>query len=249
MATRDDIAPSVVWLRQARGTRGPEPSHDREVIVRVAIEIADREGIDAVSMRRLAAAIGSGTSSLYRYFSRKDDLLNLMIDGALGPGDYIPSGDWRTDFSAIGRATRETFLAHRWMVTALAGRPTLGPNRLRRMEAALGLLEDHGLSARERLIVIDTLISYVRGFVASEIADDMAIDASGLSVEQWRADQSAYVASITGSGVYPRTTALFEESSEIAGHTLQDQGFAAGLDLILDGIAAKLTRLSVGSAS
>lgn len=236
-------APSIIWMRPARGARGPEPSHDREAIARIAIEIADREGIEAVSMRRIATAIGSGTSSLYRYFARKDDLLNLMVDSALGPGALNPSGDWRADFSAIGLATRQTFLAHRWMVTALAGRPTLGPNRLKRLEATLGLLEEHGLSARERLVLVDTLISYVRGFVASEIADDIAIGTSGLSAEQWRADQAAYAASITGSGAYPRTTALFEESREGDGDAIQDQSFAAGLELILDGIAAKLARL------
>jgi len=238
-----DKAPSVIWMRPSRGARGPEPSHDREAIARIAIEIADREGLDAVSMRRIATAIGSGTSSLYRYFARKDDLLNLMVDGALGPGTFSASGDWRADFSAIGLATRQTFLAHRWMVTALAGRPTLGPNRLKRLEATLGLLEEHGLSARERLILIDTLISYVRGFVASEIADDIAIGTSGLSAAQWRADQAAYAASITGSSAYPRTSALFEESREGDGDAIQDQSFAAGLELILDGIAAKLARL------
>lgn len=233
----------------AAGSRGPEPSHDREAIARLAIEIADREGIDAVSMRRIASAIGSGTSSLYRYFARKDDLLNLMVDGALGTETFIPSGDWRADFSAIGLATRQTFLAHRWMVTALAGRPTLGPNRLKRLEATLGLLEQHGLSARERLVLIDTLISYVRGFVASEIADDIAIDASGLGAERWRTDQAAYVASIIGSGSYPRTTALFKESRAFEASAIQDQSFVAGLDLILDGIAAKLVRLGAGSVS
>lgn len=238
----DNVAPSVIWMRSARGARGPQPSHDRQGIARVAIEIADREGIDAVSMRRIATAIGSGTSSLYRYFARKDDLLNLMVDGALGSGDFSPSGDWRADLGTIAAATRETFLAHRWMVTALAGRPTLGPNRLKRLESTLGLLEEHGLSARERLVLIDTLISYVRGFVASEIADDIAIEASGLSAEQWRADQEAYIASIVSSGAYPRTIGLFEESRRLNGSTLQDQGFAAGLNLILDGIAAKLSR-------
>lgn len=247
MARKHEV-PSVIWMRPVRGARGPEPSHDREAIAGIAVEIADREGIDAVSMRRVASEIGSGTSSLYRYFARKDDLLNLMVDGALGAGPFSPSGDWRADFSAIGQATRQTFLAHRWMVTVLAGRPTLGPNRLKRLEEALGLLEDHGLSMRDRLVVIDTLISYVRGFVASEIADDIAMDASGLSAEQWRTDQAAYVASIIDSGAYPKTTLLFRESQEFEG-AIQDRSFAAGLDLVLDGIAAKLVRLAASSAS
>lgn len=244
---KESAPPSVIWMRPVRGARGPQPSQDRETIARIAIEIADREGIEAASMRRIAAEIGSGTSSLYRYFARKDDLINLMVDGALGPGDFTPTGDWRDDFGAMGRAMRASFLAHRWLVTVLAGRPTLGPNRLNRLEQALGLFEDRGLSARERLVLIDTLVSYVRGFVASEIADDVAIKASGLSAEQWRLDQAAYAEAIVASGAYPRTTELFEEARGITGPTLQDEGFAAGLEIILDGVAAKLARLAVAS--
>ena len=238
----DDAARSVIWMRPTRGMRGPAPSQDRDAITRIAVEIADREGIEAVSMRRIATTIGSGASSLYRYFARKDDLLNLMVDHALGGESFSPSGDWRADFRAMGWATRATFLRHRWMVAVLAGRPTLGPNRLGRLEAALGILENSGLSARESLTFIDTLISYVRGFVASEVADDMAIAASGLSAEEWRADQAGYITSIIASGAYPRVTSLFEEMRGSTGQSVQDEGFAAGLDIILDGMAARLDK-------
>jgi len=228
---------SVIWMRPQRGTRGPEPSRDRDAIAATAIRIADSEGIAAVSMRRIAAEIGSGTSSLYRYFARKDDIINLMVDGALLPADLRFTGNWRDDLTSIGWATRRTFLAHPWLATALAGRPTLGPNRLAALEGMLGVLETE-LPVTERLVLIDTLTSFVRGFVASELADDTAIRESGLSAEHWRADQAAYAAAIEKSGAYPRTVALFTASRAIA--SPQEESFAAGLDLILDGVAAKL---------
>jgi AcrR family transcriptional regulator len=234
---------SVIWMRPVRGSRGPEPSRNRDAIAQTAIAIADREGIAAVSMRRIAAEIGSGTSSLYRYFARKDDLLNLMVDGALVATPFVSSGDWRADLTAMGHALRELFQGHPWLGIALAGRPTLGPNRLRALETALQVLEPTGLPVAERLLVVDALTSYVRGFVASEVADVAAIRESGLSEAQWRADQLAYNAYITGSGLYPRTAEMFETFATAVPEALQDGGFAAGLEIVIDGIAVRLGRL------
>ncbi|MBN9305902.1 MAG: hypothetical protein BGO82_01280 [Devosia sp. 67-54] len=230
--------PSVIWMRPVRGRRGPEPSRDRDAIARAAIAVADREGLAAVSMRRIAAEIGTSASSLYRYVARKDDLLNLMVDAALGAGELQPSGDWRMDLQQIGHAMRAVFKAHPWLTTALAGRPTLGPNRLRALEAMLTLLAPSGLPLAEQLALIDVLTSYVRGFVASELASDAAIRQSGLSAAQWHADQAAYTAAIRASGVYPLTSALFDELQR-TGAADQDAGFAAGLDIVLEGIAAR----------
>jgi AcrR family transcriptional regulator len=231
--------PSVIWMRPTRGSRGPEPSRDRDAIARTAIAIADHEGLAAVSMRRVAAEIGTGTSSLYRYFSRKDDLLNLMVDGALAGDVLTASGHWRRDLEAMGHGLRRLFKAHPWLATALAGRPTLGPNRLRALEGVLDLLKDTGLSLGERLVLVDTLGSYVRGFVASEIADTTAIAESGLSSSQWQADQAAYAEAIAKSGHYPLATQLFEEF-RAAGTGGQDKSFAAGLEIVLDGLARRL---------
>src|SRR5580698_5990988 len=77
---RDSEIPPVVWMLPDRPGRGPRPSHSREQIAAAAIRIADAEGLDAVTMRRLAAEIGCGTMTLYRYVPTKDHLLDLMID-------------------------------------------------------------------------------------------------------------------------------------------------------------------------
>jgi AcrR family transcriptional regulator len=231
---------SVIWMRPARGARGPEPSRDRDAIARTAIAIADREGLAAVSMRRVAVEIGTTASALYRYFARKDDLLNLMVDGVLDGGQR-KTGDWRADLRAVGHATRALFKRHSWLTIALAGQPTLGPNRLLALEAALGMLAPTRLALADRLVLIDTLTSYVRGFVASEIASSATIRESNLSEGQWMEEQAAYVETIQRSGAYPLVSSLFEELRTSDGAKMQDAGFAAGLDMVLDGITKRTT--------
>jgi AcrR family transcriptional regulator len=231
---------SVIWMRPARGTRGPHPSRDRDAIARTAIAIADRDGLAAVSMRRVAAEIGTTASALYRYFARKDDLLNLMVDGVL-EGAPAATADWRADLRAVGHAMRALFKRHSWLTVALAGQPTLGPNRLRALETTLELLAPTGLALADRLVLIDTLTSYVRGFVASEIASSATISESNLTEAQWSAEQAAYVEAIQRSGTYPLVSSLFEELRRHDGGKMQDAGFAAGLDMVLDGITEQLT--------
>jgi AcrR family transcriptional regulator len=239
---RKPAAPSVIWMRPARGERGPQPSRDRDSIAQAAIAVADAEGIEAVSMRRIAAELGTGASALYRYFARKDDLLNLMIDGALA-GEAAPSfGDWRADMRATAHELRARFKDHPWLCSVLAGKPTLGPNRMRALEQALSRLESTHLGLRDRLVLIDTVTSYVRGFVASEVADTGARAQSGISDAQWETEQSEYAAALKRSGKYPLTTALFDELETSEPQHRQDEGFSAGLDIILDGIQVRLNR-------
>lgn len=240
--------PSVIWMRPSRGSRGPQPSRDRDAIARTAIAIADREGIAAVSMRRIAAEIGSGTSSLYRYFARKDDLLNLMVDGVLAADLPASSGDWRTDLLAFAEGMRLVFVEHPWLATALAGRPTLGPNRLRSLEHVLDMLQRAGLEPAASFVLIDTLTSYVRGFVASTIADAAMIAETGLTAEAWQAEQAAYIEAVSMSGAYPLSTELFRQLGEGGAAAAQDQGFTDGLGILLDGIAVRLKGETAGTA-
>lgn len=233
---------SVIWMRPTRGSRGPQPSRDRDAITRTAIAIADREGLAAVSMRRIAAEIGTGTSSLYRYFARKDDLLNLMVDGVLAGGEYPSSGDWRADMRTVAQGLRARFKDHPWLCSALAGKPTLGPNRMSALERSLSQLEVTKLSLSERLVLIDTVTSYVRGFVASEVADIAARAQSGLDDAQWDSDQAEYAELLKRSGDYPLSAALFSELEKTEAERRQGEGFAAGLDVILDGIQVRLNR-------
>ncbi len=95
----------TVWNRPDRGTRGPRPEHSRAEIAATGIALADAGGLSAVSMRAVAGALGTVAGSLYRYLSSRDDLLNLMVDAALGelPLERESTGNWLDDLVAPGR--------------------------------------------------------------------------------------------------------------------------------------------------
>jgi AcrR family transcriptional regulator len=118
--------PALVWAKERRSPRRQAPSVEQ--IVRTAITIADTEGLPALSMRRVAADLGSGTASLYRYVASRDDLLDLMIDEVKGAEDTELTGDWRADLASVARPVRATLLRHPWLSGEIPGRPALGTN-------------------------------------------------------------------------------------------------------------------------
>src|SRR3954453_8973113 len=99
--------PQMPWTRPDFRPRGAHPALGREQIVRAAMEIADAEGLEAISMRRVAAGLGAGTMSLYWYVAGKDELLDLMVDAAFGEFRIPdrPTGDWRADLRLIAHET------------------------------------------------------------------------------------------------------------------------------------------------
>ena len=129
-----------------RAGKGPAPSHSRAEITAAAIALADSEGIDAVSMRKVAAKLGAGTGTLYRYLSGKDDLIDLMIDAVEGEdGGPAPlSGDWRQDLRAFARRCPVDHppppVGRR---ASPPGGPPLGPNGLRLAEHTLDFHRRH----------------------------------------------------------------------------------------------------------
>src|SRR5262249_6534159 len=122
--------PRPIWVRPEPGTR--RPRFTREEIAQAALRIADAEGIDAVSMRRVAAELGAGTMSLYYYVQSKDELLDLMQDEMLGevlvPDGELP-GEWRAALTAIAMRSFAAFARHPWAIEAPPSAP--GPNVMR----------------------------------------------------------------------------------------------------------------------
>lgn len=232
----------VVWLRPRRAARGPRPAHSRDEIAAAAIRIADAEGIEAVSMRRVAAQLGTGTTSLYRYVARKQDLLDLMVDAVFGeaaPPDR-PSGDWRADLRESAHRGRAVILRHPWMALLTSGRATLGPNALRAAEYALGVIDGLGLDIDEMLVVLNTLEAFVRGYVVNELAEQEAMRRSGLDHESWMLAHAPYMREIMASGRYPLVSRVVIEAEAPHAADRADRGFAQGLERLLDGFAAAL---------
>ena len=132
-----------VWSRPERGSRGPTPTHTRDAIVAAAVALADRDGLGAVSMRAVAAALGTGAGSLYRYLSSREDLLDLMNDAVVGELRPYPGAgdDWLDALLQMGRQQLSLHRRHPWLLD-LAPRPTgVGPQSLAWFDACLHLLE------------------------------------------------------------------------------------------------------------
>jgi len=227
----------VIWARPERGTRGPKPAHSRDDVAAAGIRVADAEGLDAVTMRRVAAELGTGTSSLYRYIRRKQDLLDLMADAVLGEDDPPPlAGDWRADLATLAHHMRDRLLRHPWLATMSALRPSLGPNGLRWLEFTLATVDGRGLTPDDMIIATGTVTTFVLGSVVTELAERR----TGSSLAQWRAAQGSYGDSIISGGQYPVLTRIMIEAGLPHLDNPPGTGFAEGLSRILDGLAPRL---------
>jgi AcrR family transcriptional regulator len=232
----------VIWMRREHGSRGPRPTHDRGDVAAAAVRIADEEGLDAVSMRRIAAALGTGTTSLYRYVSRKDDVLELMGDHVLGElRGTVLTGDRQADLRTIAHLTRRTALRHPWLPALSSGRANHGPNSLWWIELSLSAFDGSDLDTDEMLADLGTLTAFVLGHVLGELGDQEAARRSGLTHEQWMEQQGEYGPTIVNSGLYPRFTRVIIEARTPHAADRQDRLFEAGLDRVLAGIAAHRT--------
>jgi AcrR family transcriptional regulator len=193
----------------------------RAAIVDAAVALADAEGIDAVSMPRLARALGAAPMSLYRHVPHKDALVDLMLDAAIGePPAGAATGTWRERLAAWGRANRGVFADHPWTLPLVSGSRRMGPAECAWAEAALRAVVDAGLSVPDALAVLHVVNSYVRG--ASAPLGDRAPRTADLHASGRAAD-------------FPLLLDLLETSPDEAPG---EDPFEAGLAHVLDGVAA-----------
>ncbi len=233
----DDVRPPI-WLRPERGTRGPRPAHSRADLAAAAIRVADAEGLEAVSLRRVAAEMGTGTTTLYRYIATKDELFDLMIDAAFGEREPpTPAGDWRADLRAIAGEYRALVVRHPWLAAMPATRPALGPNSLAWLDAAYATVDGLGLAADEVLAQVGTVLTFVRGHVLDELAEQETARRSGTDMSTWLAVQAQYGDLIIGSGDYPHLSRIMVEAETPHADDRYERTFRRGLDHILAGLA------------
>jgi AcrR family transcriptional regulator len=131
-----------VWTRPERAPRGPVPEHSRAKIAAAGILIADADGLGAVTMRSVAAAVGTGPASLYRYVVNRGELVELMADQARGELDYTTAagGPPAARLLAIAREGRALYLRHPWLLDVQAA-PVPGPNAVMFIEHTLAALD------------------------------------------------------------------------------------------------------------
>jgi AcrR family transcriptional regulator len=202
----------------------------RDRILRAALDLADRDGFEACTMRRLGAQLGVEAMSLYRYVASKEDLLSGLVDLVFGEIELDEPGatGWRTAMRDRARSQRAAMRRHPWAIGHMEGRMQPGPASLRVHDGTLGILREAGFPFRAAVRANSVLDAYVYGFALQE--RDLPARAGGATAEVMR-EQARHVPDMAD---YPY---LVEAMGEFAGAGYDfDAEFASGLELILDGI-------------
>jgi AcrR family transcriptional regulator len=224
----------VVWERpEPPGRPAPAPL-SRERLVRVAIRLADADGLDAVSLRKVAAALDAGPMRLYGYIQTKEELLDLMVDAVYA--EIRPAGDgWRQVLRSLAEATRQAARQHEWLADLIGGRPQLGPNTLAAGDAVLAAMGSVDLDAV--VPAVAAVNAYVVGAVRREVTERRAERASGMDIRQFQAAYGPYLERTFAAGRFPALAAMVRDGP----HLSADENFRTGLEFLLDGIEARIS--------
>jgi AcrR family transcriptional regulator len=232
----------TIWARDGEQAAGPQPL-SRGSIVAAAVAIADADGLEAVSIRRLATKLDARPMSFYSHIERKGDLIDLMVDEVMGEAvlpDGPPADDWREGLRQIAARTRETARAHPWMIAAAFRRPFIGPNSLRHIDQSLAAVSSLPLSPERKRAVLLAIDTYTLGFVRWEV---LSPKAGGGPCGGWpedgptAAEIDAYITAQVASGEYPHLQELTGKDLSLG---VDAEKFEVGLEWLLAGIQAEV---------
>lgn len=242
----------LLWGRAPAPTRGPKPGLDLASIVATGIEIADADGLVAVSMRRIGERLGKSAMSLYTYVPGKAELLDLMLDSVYAefPTVHDRTGGWRPALESVARATWTLYERHPWTIQIPAARPLLSPNEFAMYEAQLAAVDGIGLSGLEMTRVVAAVIGYVRGAIKDVADTRSAAQVTGVSDDEWWNARSPLLDEMAGDDFatpYPLISRLSEEQAFDQQDRADDDAtpylerdmldtFEFGLQRLLDGV-------------
>ncbi len=249
----------LLWGRRERGKRGPRPGLSADAIVEAAIRIADADGLEAVSMARVAAEVGFTTMSLYRYVASKDELLQLMFDAsALGAERLVIEGDdWRSRLREWATIQRDLLELHPWITQMPMAAPPAAPNSLHFVERGLQTMDGTGLTDSDKLRIIGLLSSYTLSEARMAADARRAAQAAAAAAEQGGAkpgddaggtldSYQALLRELVDEQTYPRLYRLaWAPEPDISPSEREE--FLFGIDLILDGAQALIDRAGRGA--
>jgi AcrR family transcriptional regulator len=234
---KNDLARTMalLWGERERPNRGPKPGLSVDAIVRTAMTIADAEGFDALSMRRVAEELGVGTMSLYTYVPAKAELFELMIEAAIGEDIQAPDpARWRAWLERYARDSLAGYRRHPWLLRVPMSRGLIGPNQTAALESFLRTLSGTGLDGGMQMAVVQLIDGYVRGMAQTALSDREHEQASGMSDEQWWQEAGPLYDRYIDADRFPTLVSVY-------GSTNQDSwvdAFEFGLQRVLDGIEA-----------
>jgi AcrR family transcriptional regulator len=224
---------ALLWGTKPPPARGRKPGMTVETIVAAAIAIADAEGLDALSMRRVADALGVGTMSLYRYLPGKTELYELMLDAVVGM-DGLPEPDpagWRAGLTTFARQSLAGYRRHPWLLEASLSRGLMGPNQAAALDALLRVLAGIGLTSGQRMAVVGLVIGYVQGRARQLAEATKAEQRSGMSDGQFWQEFAPLLEPHLDA--FPTLAAVWRDEDL----SWEDE-FEFGLARVLDGIEA-----------
>ncbi|MFI1254351.1 TetR/AcrR family transcriptional regulator C-terminal domain-containing protein [Streptomyces netropsis] len=231
MGEETNEAVRLLWGPPAKPSRGPKPALSLARIAAAGVEIADAEGLDAVSMQKVAGLLDFTKMSLYRYVPGKAELVALMVEAAVGgPPPVVEGLGWREQLTAWAKELARSFTEHPWLLDATVGPRVMGPKELGWLERVVAALDGHGLTGPERMDAAVLLAGHVRGI--AEQARAARPDGS----------PETELLAVLGPLVHQHADRFPALAAAIASQDGRDQALDFGLERILDGLEALITR-------
>lgn len=234
----------LLWGTAPVPKRGPKQRLSAEAITTAAIAIADADGLEALSMRRVADALGVGTMTLYTYVPAKGELIDLMRDAVAGevagrtpaPAD---APDWRTGLRQVAQDNWDAIHRHPWILQVTSARPALGPLTIAKYDRELAAFDGIGLTDIQIDASLTLLLNHVEGAARSATDAALAEQRTGISELEWWEAVSPVLERHFDPARFPFAARIGEAAGAAnQSVTAPDHGFAFGLERILDGIAA-----------
>lgn len=189
-----------LWGSQGERRRGPKSKLSARQVARSAIELADTDGLDAVSMRAVGGLVGLSAMGLYSYFPGKADLVELMVDEVYSELklSYGSTRGWRGRLKLIAETNWSLLMRHPWLNAVEGHRPVLGPNVIAKYDFELQALDGLGLSDLHMDLILTTILTQVRGAAAAKLDAIATARRTGMSDPEWWALRGPLLASRLG---------------------------------------------------
>lgn len=235
-----------LWRLPAPARLGRPAELDVDRVVRAAVDLADRSGLGAVTLLKVAQTLGFTKMALYRHVGSKDELFELMADFAIGPAPDLGTApiEWRAGLRQWAHAMRAVYAEHPWLPQVPISGPPRGPNTIGWMDAALRALADTGLTWATKAGILMLVSAHVRQ--ASLLTQQLTEARRGMGLDEVQANRNyrRTLAVLVDPDRFPEAAALFAgplfESPPDGDTDTDDQDFVFALELILNGVAAEI---------
>lgn len=224
----------LLWGAEPAPRRGRKLRVTSAEVIAAGIAMADRDGLDAVSMRKIADEVGVTAMAIYSHVPSKAVLVDAMVDRVLAAlsREEPPAGSWREQLAWTAHQTRSVYQEHPWTLSVTMVRRPFGPNLIASLEANLRIIAGIGLEPKEMIGIVNTVDDYVHGTLAWNLAAARSETESGISNQEWFQRHGQLIEQFADFDDYPILTALWE-ADQLTEHRTD---FDFGLQRVLDGI-------------